>query len=128
NSVSGKDTGISNGTQVTKITSVRLQAVVDNVTYSVPLRQTYTDAELRALPPIHISQSELESFGGGGFQALTASAGSLVGHWKPDATTGTVAADASGKSLGGTVTGAGWSANGQDQGALYLDGNNDDVT
>ena len=52
----------------------------------------------------------------------------LVGAWSFDAGTGTTAADATGKGHTGTISGATWSAAGQNGGALSFDGVNDWVT
>ncbi len=53
--------------------------------------------------------------------------GALVGHWKLDETTGTVAADSSGNGLNGTVQGGATWAAGKIGGALRTDGTDDYV-
>ena len=51
----------------------------------------------------------------------------LLTHWHLDETSGTTANDSSGNNHHGSVSGASWSTNGQHDGALSFDGNNDYV-
>jgi hypothetical protein len=53
--------------------------------------------------------------------------GALVGHWKLDETSGTVAADSSGNGLNGTVQGGGTWVAGKIGGAWQADGTDDYV-
>ena len=50
-----------------------------------------------------------------------------TGYWPLDATSGTVAADASGNGDNGTVNGATWNASGRFNGCLTFNGSNNDV-
>lgn len=50
-----------------------------------------------------------------------------VGYWPLDATSGTVATDASGNGNNGTVSGASWNANGRVNGCLVFNGSNSSV-
>jgi hypothetical protein len=50
-----------------------------------------------------------------------------LGYWPLDATSGTVAVDASGNGDNGTVNGATWNSNGQINGCLSFNGANNDV-
>ncbi|HKW30231.1 MAG TPA: LamG-like jellyroll fold domain-containing protein, partial [Verrucomicrobiae bacterium] len=50
-----------------------------------------------------------------------------IGHWPLDATSGTVAVDATGDGYDGTVSGATWNPNGKVNGCLSFNGLNNDV-
>lgn len=115
--------------------NLKIEKLEDRHLFSISTLSPPPLEHMLAAPPLEhmlmsapVDDSGTPTVGAGAISFEATAVSGLVAAWGFDSTSGNTAADASGNSLNGTVSGATWVTSGKYGGALSFDGVNDWVT